>query len=179
MLRQALFVAGKDVRYLLRDRRQLVWLLIMPPVFMYFIGRMALGVVQVVLGLFFGTVFFGMAWGAHWPMVVVVLLAWGAFCASCGLLLGSLGRTQGQVAGLGTLATMSLAALGGCWWPIEITPEWMQVLQKALPSGWAMDAMHRLVSFGLGPESVVVHITALLAGALVVGRLGARCFRYQ
>jgi len=142
-------------------------------------GRMALGAVQVALGLFFGTVFFGMDWGANWPIVIVVLMAWGAFCASCGLLMGSLGRSQGQVAGLGTLATMSLAALGGCWWPIEITPEWMQTLQKALPSGWAMDAMHRLVSFGLGPESVLVHIVALLAGALLVGRLGARYFRYQ
>jgi ABC-2 type transport system permease protein len=142
-------------------------------------GRMALGAVQVALGLFFGTAFFAMNWGPHWPMVVVVLMTWGSFCASCGLLLGSLGRTQGQVAGLGTLATMSLAALGGCWWPIEITPEWMQLLQKVLPSGWAMDAMHRLISFGLGSESVAFHIGALLAGALVVGRLGARHFRYQ
>jgi ABC-2 type transport system permease protein len=142
-------------------------------------GRMALGAVQVALGLFFGTVFFAMNWGPYWPMVVVVLMTWGSFCASCGLLLGSVGRSQGQVAGLGTLATMSLAALGGCWWPIEITPEWMQLLQKALPSGWAMDAMHRLISFGLGPESVAVHIVALLIGALVVGRLGARHFRYQ
>ena len=43
MLRQALFVAVKDLRYLLRDRRQLVWLLIMPPVFMYFIGTSTAG----------------------------------------------------------------------------------------------------------------------------------------
>jgi predicted permease len=43
VLRQALFVAVKDLRYLLRDRRQLVWLLIMPPVFMYFIGTSTAG----------------------------------------------------------------------------------------------------------------------------------------
>ena len=42
-MRQALFVAVKDLRYLLRDRRQLVWLLIMPPVFMYFIGTSTAG----------------------------------------------------------------------------------------------------------------------------------------
>jgi hypothetical protein len=26
---------------------------------------------------------------------------------------------------------MILAALGGCWWPIEITPPWMQSLSLA------------------------------------------------
>ncbi len=40
--------------------------------------------------------------------------------------------------------------LGGWWWPIEITPEWMPLLRKVLPSGWAMDAMHPLISFGKG-----------------------------
>ena len=103
--------------------------------------------------------------------MVAALLVWGAFCASCGLLLGSLGRSEGQVAGLGMLTTMLLAALGGCWWPIEITPEWMQSMQKGLPSGWAMDAMHRLISFGKGAESVWPHVAALL--------MGARWFRFQ
>ena len=142
-------------------------------------GRMALGFVQIALGLFFGTVFFDMDWGPDWPVVVAVLLGWGAFCASCGLLLGSLGRSEGQVAGLGTLATMILAALGGCWWPIEIAPEWMQLVQKTLPSGWAMDAMHRLISFELGPQSVGAHMLALLVGALVVGYGCVRNFRYE
>ena len=83
------------------------------------------------------------------------------------------------MAGLGTLATMILAALGGCWWPIEIAPEWMQLVQKTLPSGWAMDAMHRLISFDLGPQSVGAHMLALLVGALVVGYGCVRNFRYE
>ena len=37
-------------------------------------------------------------------------------------------RTEGQAVGIGVLATNVLAALGGCWWPIEITPAWMQTL---------------------------------------------------
>lgn len=142
-------------------------------------GKMALGAVQIGVGLLFGTLLFGMDWGPHWWVVVAVLMAWGAFCASCGLLLGSLGRSEGQVAGLGMLATMLLAALGGCWWPIEIAPEWMQLLQQGLPSGWAMDAMHRLISFGKGAESVWVHVLALMTGAFLVGGLGARYFRFQ
>lgn len=31
-----------------------------------------------------------------------------------------------------------LAAWGGCWWPIEITPEWLQKFAMFLPTGWTM-----------------------------------------
>jgi hypothetical protein len=48
-----------------------------------------------------------------------------------------------------------------------------------LPSGWAMDAMHRLVNFGYGGLSALPHVAALVTGALLLGWLGARTFRYQ
>jgi hypothetical protein len=142
-------------------------------------GRMALGIVQIVFALLAGTVLFGMDWGPHPAVVVLVLLLWTAFCASLALLLGSVGSTEGQVTGIGVFATMALAAFGGCWWPIEITPGWMQAFQKMLPSGWAMDALHRLISFGDGPSGVVPHLLALGLGALLVGFGAARRFRYE
>lgn len=73
----------------------------------------------------------------------------------------------------GLLTTMILAALGGCWWPIEITPPWMQSLSLALPTGWAMDALHRLVHFGYGAGAAGPHVAALSLGAIVAGWAGA------
>lgn len=143
------------------------------------ISRMMLGIVQVVVGLAAGTFLFSMEWGPNFPMVVVVLLAWSSFCASLGLLAGCVGGTPGQVIGLSILSSMVLAALGGCWWPIEVTPEWMQSLQKCLPTGWAMDAMHRLISFRDEASSAVPHVLGMLGGAFVLGCLGARRFRFQ
>jgi ABC-type transport system involved in cytochrome c biogenesis permease component len=142
-------------------------------------ARMALALVQVGFAMAVGRVLFGMDWGASVAMVVVVLVAWAAFNASLALLLGSLARTPGQMAGLGVLATMVLAALGGCWWPIEITPSWMQSLAMALPTGWTMDALHRLVNFGYGPGAAVPHVAGLGLAALAAGWAGARVFRYQ
>ena len=46
---------------------------------------------------------FGMRWGPDLGMVLIVFGAWAAFCASAGLLLGSLARTEGQATGLGVL----------------------------------------------------------------------------
>ena len=142
-------------------------------------GRMALGLVQIAFAMLAGTVLFGMDWGPDLPMIVVVLTGWAAVSASLGLLLGNLASSEGQAIGIGVLTANVLAALGGCWWPIEITPEWMQTFQKFLPTGWAMDALHRLISFQAGPASVLPHLAAMLTLAVIAGWVGARRFRFQ
>jgi ABC-type multidrug transport system permease subunit len=81
--------------------------------------------------------------------------------------------------GVGNVVGMGLAALGGCWWPIEITPAWMQSLAIALPTGWAMDALHRLISFGYGGTAALPHLAAILIASAILGWLGARTFRFQ
>ena len=142
-------------------------------------GRMILAALQVGFALLVGTFLFRMDWGPDLAMILLVLAAWAAFCASAGLLLGSLARTEGQAAGLGVLIANVLAALGGCWWPIEVTPEWMQGLQKVMPTGWTMDALHKLISFQSGAAAAVPNVVTLLLGAIVVGWLAVRSFRYE
>lgn len=148
-------------------------------VFGKWLAQMGLGIVQLSFGMLAGAVLFSMDWGPRPLAVMGVLVLWAAFNASLSLLLGNLVRTEAQAAGIGILATMVLAALGGCWWPIEITPEWMQTLAMTLPTGWAMDAMHSLVSFGQPISSVAWNALLLLLGALGAGWFAARRFRYQ
>ena len=142
-------------------------------------GRMALATVQiaVAIGVSF-TPLFDMNWGQALPMVVVILLAWGALCTSLALLLGSLAKTDNQAANLGAFATMTLAALGGCWWPIEVAPAWMQQLQMFTPTGWTMDAMHKLISFDMAWQSALPHLATLVIATFVVGWLASKRFRF-
>jgi len=142
-------------------------------------GRMLLGLVQIAFAMLAGSVLFGMRWGSALPMVALVLTAWAAFTAGLAIVLANVTRTAAQTAGLGVFATQVLAALGGCWWPIEVTPAWMQKLSLALPTGWAMDALHKLVSFGDPASAAIPHVSAMCTGALVLGWLGTRVFRYQ
>lgn len=142
-------------------------------------GRMVLAAIQIVVALTFGTFLFSMDWGPNLAMVMLVLAAWAAFCASAGLLLGSVARTEGQAAGIGVLLTNLLAALGGCWWPIEITPDWMQFVQKLLPTGWTMDALHKLISFQANAVSALPHVAALLIAASLVAALAIKKFKYE
>ena len=142
-------------------------------------AKVAMGVIQIAFAMVAGTLLFKMDWGPDLGMVIAVLLAWALFCSSLGLLFGTLVKNEKQAVGLGVLATNVMAALGGCWWPIEITPGWMQAIGKLLPTGWAMDAMHRLISFQSGAQSVLPHLFALVTAAAVLGLLGKRFFRFE
>lgn len=142
-------------------------------------SRLLLGLVQIGFAMITGRVLFRIDWGTSLPMVMLVLFGWAAFCAGLAVVLANVARTVAQAAGLGVLAAQVLAALGGCWWPIEITPPWMQKLSLVLPTGIAMNALHKLVNFADPWTSAVPHFVALLLGALVLGWIGTRIFKYQ
>ncbi|MCH9696175.1 MAG: ABC transporter permease [Gammaproteobacteria bacterium] len=142
-------------------------------------GRMILAAIQVAAALLVGTFLFKMDWGPDFAMVLVVLGAWAGFCASAGLLLGSLATSEAMAGGLGVLAANLLAALGGCWWPIEVTPGWMQFVQKLTPTGWTMDALHKLISFQAGAAAALPQVGVLLVASLVLAGLAVRNFRYE
>ena len=95
------------------------------------------------------------------------------------MLLGNFGGTEGQVIGLGVMASNVFAGLGGCWWPIEITPLWTQRLALAFPTGWTMDALHKLMNFGASPASVLPHLCVTAVAALGAGYVLSRSFRFQ
>jgi ABC-type multidrug transport system permease subunit len=142
-------------------------------------GRMMLALVQIAFAMLAGAVLFRVDWGPALPMVALVLFGWAAFTASLAIVLVSITRTLAQTAGIGVFSTQVMAALGGCWWPIEITPSWMQTLSLFLPTGWAMDAIHKLVTFGYDAPAALPHVAAMFIGALALGWVGARKFKFQ
>lgn len=142
-------------------------------------ARMALGIVQIAFAMLAGTVLFTVDWGPHPVMVVIVLIGFAAMTALAGMLLGNFARTEGQAVGIGVVTTNVLAGLGGCWWPVEVTPVWAQKLAVLLPTGWTMDALHKLMSFGAGPSAIVPHLAAHAGVVVVAAWLLARRFRFQ
>ncbi len=142
-------------------------------------GKLVLGFVQIGFAMLAGKLLFKMDWGPSLGAVLLVMLAYGGLMASLGMLLGNLARTEGQASAIGVLAANILGALGGCWWPIEVTPDWMQRLALFLPTGWAMDALHKLVSFQASPADVIPHVAGMGLGAVLLLALTARIFRFE
>jgi ABC-2 type transport system permease protein len=142
-------------------------------------ARMVLGMVQIVFAMTAGTVLFHVHWGPNLPMVLAILLCYGALAAALGMMLGNYGRTEAQVIGIGVIASNLLAGLGGCWWPIEVAPRWAQHLALFLPTGWTMDALHKLVNFHASASSVIPHLIASAIAALIAGFIVSRSFRFE
>jgi ABC-type Na+ efflux pump permease subunit len=142
-------------------------------------ARMSLGIVQIAFAMITGSVLFHVQWGPNLPMVVLVLLVYASLATALGMLLGNFGRTEGQVIGLGVIVSNVFAGLGGCGWPIEITPLWTQRLALAFPTGWTMHALHRLMNFGASPASVLPNLCVTTVAALGAGYVLSRSFRYQ
>jgi ABC-type Na+ efflux pump permease subunit len=142
-------------------------------------GKWVVGIVQIAFAMLAGTLLFKMDWGPNLVAVAAVMFVYGALMAALGVVLGSLARTEGQAIAIGVISANVLAALGGCWWPIEITPEWMQALQLFLPTGWAMDALHKLISFGAGAASAAPHFIGMTIGTIVLVGIASKVFRFE
>ncbi|HFC30429.1 MAG TPA: ABC transporter permease, partial [Oceanospirillales bacterium] len=109
------------------------------------LGKWYITILQMIYGMLIGWLVFKIDWGNHILAIVGILLIWAALNAALAVLLGSFAQSEGQVSLFATMGSLLLAALGGCWWPIEITPQWMQNLANFLPTGWIMDAIHKLM----------------------------------
>jgi len=145
-------------------------------------GRFAIAAAQITTLVLVGVIanrLFGIEIGDRPFQMWLVLLLYGLVVAPLGIAVGGWFKEPDRAANVGVMATMAMAALGGCWWPIEVTPGWMQALQKAIPTGWTMDALHKLISFQAGAMSVIPNVLLLAAAAVVFGVLAARQFRYE
>ena len=140
-------------------------------------GLMLLGAVQIVFFLGVGKFAFGVNLGANLPAVTLTLLVFAWVAGSLGVLVGSLVAAEDRVAAICVLASLLMAALGGCWWPLELAPPSLKIIALCLPTGWAMQALHQLISFGSGLGAVVVPLAVLLGFGAAANLLAARFFR--
>ena len=143
------------------------------------LGKWFITLLQMLYGMVVGWLLFKIYWGQHLAAIIGILLIWAALSAALAVLLGSFARSEGQVSAFSTVFSLLLAALGGCWWPIEITPEWMQSLANYLPTGWIMDAMHKLMYFGAHLNDVVFNVLALLILSVISLSLAFKHFRFS
>lgn len=140
-------------------------------------GLTLLGLVQIVFFLLLGKFAFGVNLGANLPGVLLTLLVFSWVAGSLGVLVGSVLAAEDRVAGVCVLASLLMAALGGCWWPLEIAPPALKALALCLPTGWALQALHQLISFSSGFDAILLPLGILLAFGAIANVLAAKFFR--
>ena len=120
------------------------------------LARFVVGFIQMAVLFAAGYVLFGISLGRT-PAALMLPAAAIAFAgAAFGLIVAGVGRTRDAVLPVGAIVIMTMAAIGGCWWPIDFEPAWMQQVALALPTTWAMRAFNDLMIRNLAASSALV-----------------------
>ena len=119
------------------------------------------GLMQMLVLWGIGVAAFRIDFGVSPAAVVAVSLAMVFAASAFGVMLASIVRTVRAATAAGVLSSLVLAPLGGSWWPLFITPDWMQALGKFTPHGWANTAFNNLMLFGAEFADVWTSIAAL------------------
>lgn len=98
--------------------------------------------------------------------VYVVLLVFSIVAISIGVALSAVVKNTRQSNALTWLITTPLAMLGGCFWPLEIMPSFMQKLANFTPTAWGVKALTKLV-YGNGLSDVIIELSVLSAFAVI------------
>jgi ABC-2 type transport system permease protein len=151
-----------------------------PEIFMgKMLGRMVQPALQGGLLIAAGVTLFGVNLGDHPSALIPVVLCLAFFCGSLGLLFGVVFRTEQQVNGFGFLATMTLSALGGCWWPLEVVPQTFKTIARFTPSYWAVQGLHDVMSFGKSWLDVLPECAILAGIGVAITAIAIPLFRWE
>ena len=141
------------------------------------LGRYVVGVLVFAAMLLVGTVF-----GVHWHdllALVVIVLVYTLAVTSLALAFSTLVRSQRQAAGITLLLTLTLAPLGGAWWPLDIVPDWMRVIGHISPIAWSQDAFGAVLYHNGHLIDILPAMGALLIIAVVGFAFGLSRFKYE
>ena len=149
-----------------------------------FLGKLlfvlALGLTQSFLLLAIGHLIFGVYLGSSLMALMLILIVFILTVGTMGLCLGFLIKNQEKLSGIAILCGLLMSAISGCWWPLEISPPWIQKIALMLPTGMALKALHAIISFGKGFTDILPYLFGLFGIALLFATLlGIFLMRYQ
>jgi len=142
-----------------------------------FTGTAAKGLVQILLFWVVGLLAFNLDMGNSPAAVIILSILMVIASAAFAIMLATLVKTQRSAGSIAVLASLVLAPLGGCWWPLFILPKWMQALAKITPHGWATTGFNKLMLFGADFGAVVPEMLALVGFAVVFSIIAVWRFR--
>lgn len=109
------------------------------------VSRFLVGLLQMVVLFAVGRLAFGISLGPQ-PWALLLPTAGIVFAGTAvGLIVAGATWSREAVLPLGSMVIVTMAAVGGCWWPIDVEPRWMRTIALALPTTWAMDAFNDLM----------------------------------
>ncbi|HEU4929223.1 MAG TPA: ABC transporter permease [Candidatus Krumholzibacteria bacterium] len=143
------------------------------------VARLLWAALQVVIILGVGSLVLNVRLNVPWGSFAAVIVAYMFAATALGLLLATLFKTIEKANAIGVIVGLMLAALGGCWWPLEIVPGAMRAVALALPTGQAMDAIGEMTALGPSAPFPLRSVMILMVMAVILLPIAARRMRVQ
>ena len=143
------------------------------------IARLVWASLQVAIILGVGSMVLGVRLDVDPTSFALLLAAYMLAATALGLLLATCFKTTEKANASGVIVGLMMAALGGCWWPLEIVPGAMRTVALCLPTGQAMDAIGEMAAIGPTAPMPIRNILILLAMAAIMLPIATRRMRVQ
>jgi ABC-2 type transport system permease protein len=114
------------------------------------------------------------------PIALVLVMAAFSLCSTAlTFAIAPMMRNEFQASAVVNLLGLSLAPLGGAWWPLDIVPPIMRTIGHISPVAWAMDGFNSLIFENGSLGTVIIPILVLLAMSAVFFAFGVTRFKYE
>jgi ABC-2 type transport system permease protein len=119
--------------------------------------------VQMSLLVGFGVLVLHINWGASPLALAIMLVASALAAAALGTMLATFVKTEGQASGISFMLGMTMALLGGCWYPLELFPQVVRNVVNILPITWSVQGLLDILLRGTG-VSAILPVAGVLLG---------------
>lgn len=143
------------------------------------LGAFFFGVLQYSIFIAFGALVLDVDWGGDVLAIVLLVASYCLAGTALGFALATLVRTSNQAGGLSSLLGLTLAPLGGAWWPLDIVPDFMRIVGHISPIAWVMDGFKELIYYEGGLLDILPMVGVLLLMTALFMAFAVWRFRYE
>ncbi len=140
-------------------------------------GMFALTFVQQIILIGAGQLLFGVDYLRDPAALLLMMVALSLVASTLGLLLAAVLTSEQAMVATTVIVSMSVSALSGAWFPLEITGPAFRFVGHLLPTAWILDGLRGIIVRGFGVADVLPAFGFALAWSAVLFALAVWRFR--
>lgn len=131
-------------------------------------SRIGWSIIAITFIIFTGKLIYKVNWGNNFFALFLILFNFAIASSAMGMYFSTFFVDPNLCAGLGAIIIMIISALGGCWWPLEIVPIYLRYVAYIFPTGWTMDALVKIMSYGYSLKEILWNILSLSSLSVIL-----------
>ncbi|NBI30702.1 ABC transporter permease [Chengkuizengella marina] len=142
----------------------------------HFLGSFLIGSLQIIFLLMFTKYIVGFDYGVSFGKLLIILSFFMLASMGIATAIASTVNNIKILSNITPLIVVPTCMIGGCFWPIEIMPDFMQKLANIVPQKWAIEAVQKM-AMGQELSDVSIHLLVLLLFAVILIGFGSAVFK--